>query len=169
MGTFDSRIPWLPTDALLEDCINEKETYPSPYPDDIEPSISIGISNSIISENDLIDHETHVIHSLEKTSYVASKSISIHLGSVVVGEEISLNAPVVKLYDDNQNWPIRTTLIAKKKFCIEAQELIIDGADILPPREYSFTLETVSLKNITLNTKWLGDLVMKLSQEQKDS
>ncbi len=166
MGLADSRTPWMPNDALLQACMEEQFSYPSPYPKEITPSIALGRNISIVSREGSIDNSSSIIHSLEKVECVAFDTIKIHLGSVIIGKEISLKAPIVKIYDEDDEWPIRTTLRAKQRFSIEADQVIIEEADIPPPESYSIKAKSISIKNVTANTQWLIDLIKEYNSNK---
>jgi len=159
-GYADERTPRIPDDPLLEQCIQRTYKYPSPYPKTITPIINYTTNRSVSSGKEkVISSWSDVDHALHKIKYTAEESIQILSGSVIAAQKIYLKAPVIKILD-NPDWAIRTTLIAKRKLSIEADELIVCGADIFKGGEFYLKKETlISLENIHPNTKWLDDFM----------
>lgn len=162
-GTPDSRMPFIPTDDYLQVCLENNVDYPSPYPEEIYPSLFYAKNNIVKSDEAHIHLSSSIMHSMEKTELFAATYIELELGSILVGQEIILKAPIIKIVDDNQDWPIRTTLVAKSHLYIEADKLLIDGADIFAGK-CTLKVKQCSLKNITENTRWLGELVKQNSE-----
>lgn len=165
IGFADARTPWVADDAFLKVCIKE-QIYPSSYPEEINPEIIIGKKIDIKATDLSINNCGAIIHSLGKLKCKAAEAINIHLGSIIVGDRISLKAPIVRIYDENEEYPIRTTLWAKQELYIEADKLIIDGADIPHPGLHAkIIIKSISVKNVTENTRWLVDLINKKTSQ----
>lgn len=164
-GVFDTRMPWLPDETRLEAFLNDEVPYPSPYPIHIKPGIYSAPDIKVQTKEGSIINMSSIYHAIDSIEMVAERSIEIHLGGIVAAKVISLKARVVKILDEDPKWPIRTTVVAGQKLKIRAEELFIDGADILPPRVYEIKVDYVSYKNGTSNSRWMENVVQKYGEE----
>jgi len=151
LGVSDWRSPFIPNQAMLDDIIEEKSTY-----------LTFPYHNKDNEQNPLVDYNitidkasitnSSIMHAAEKLSLIATESILLKSGSILVGKEVILKAPVIKIYDkDCSN--TRTTIVAWDKLSLEADSLEICGADIFVLKTLQFKLKEISLLNpITKNT-----------------
>jgi hypothetical protein len=164
----DSRTPSLPNEALLKECLKKPELYPSPYPKGVQCKISVQ-EDYFVEGSETISFKAAicVFHSLHKVHIVVGRNINLSRGAVFASAEILLKATRVTICDEDPHLPVRTTVLAKKKLTIEADELIIDGADVLRPVDVLFKVRIITLRNITVNTKWIHDYMEQQVKDKK--
>lgn len=155
LGTPDERTPWVPDDAYFQETIHEsidkRRPYPSPYPKNHKPSIHCGTNYDGSSPKGPVKCSGSIIHAADTTRLVAATYINISEGSIIVGDNVLLKAPVVRIHDDGK-CAIRTSIIARKSLQIEADILIINRADIFAPEEISLKVKDFEFLNSTPNT-----------------
>ncbi|MCI0381582.1 MAG: hypothetical protein L0207_00810 [Chlamydiae bacterium] len=156
----DPKSPSIVKNEYLVHCIEGTRKYINPYP--TSKATIVYKENISMYSDDKIHHRGYkVYHALDLIEFISTKQIYIDYGSIMVANNIRLQAPEVIIGCSVENeLEITTTILARNKLTILANFLKIKGGDIFKPKECQFAIEEDM--NIShpgnKNLKWLVDL-----------
>ncbi|MCI0381583.1 MAG: hypothetical protein L0207_00815 [Chlamydiae bacterium] len=152
----ESDSPYVVSDEYLKASIEGEVKYFPPYCNGITLPCEFA-ENIEKTGQDLLEIR-EALHAL-KTIKLQAENIFIHSSAIVVAKEITLIASS-KIIIEHYQHPIkpnniRTTVLAKQILNIDADELIVNDADIFEPQTYTIKV-IYRTYNLTPTSKWLG-------------
>lgn len=163
---YDNRSPLIPDDTYFYKILNHNFSYPYPTKwdsNDIQPCKTFA-KNIEFNAKQAFNLTVGILHASEKIS-ITAETILISFGSIIAAKEIELKATVIKILDNNTDFPVRTTLLASEKFSMSAKTVELDGVDIFYGGIKVLDIGHFESKNTTPNTMTFVRFVQELEDK----